>query len=117
MTNSVNHVRRAASQKTFMNGNSFKLKKTLTVVSVWLLCALANGPAETNHEAGNHALTISPTPATAVASWADLKISGAQIVRDLWRQKDLGGFDKEFSATVAPHGVVLVRIHPAKSQD
>ena len=52
-------------------------------------------------------------PATVVASWDDLKLSGGQLVRDLWRQKDLGRFDKEFTATVAPHGVVLVKIRPA----
>jgi alpha-galactosidase len=52
-------------------------------------------------------------PATITAGWDDLKLSGEQLVRDLWRQKDLGKFDKEFTATVAPHGVVLVKIQPA----
>jgi len=52
-------------------------------------------------------------PATVVANWSDLKLSGEQSVRDLWRQKDLGRFDREFTATVAPHGVVLVKIQPA----
>jgi alpha-galactosidase len=31
-------------------------------------------------------------------------------VRDVWRQKELGVFDKEFSADVPYHGVVLVRV-------
>jgi alpha-galactosidase len=53
---------------------------------------------------------LGQTNSTVTASWSDLKISGAQIVRDLWRQKDLGKFENEFSATVAPHGVVLVKI-------
>jgi alpha-galactosidase len=52
-------------------------------------------------------------PATVTAGWDDLKLSGEQLVRDLWRQKDLGKFEKEFSATVAPHGVVLVKIRSA----
>jgi alpha-galactosidase len=52
-------------------------------------------------------------PATVVASWDDLNLSGEQLVRDLWRQKDLGRFEKEFSATVASHGVVLLKIQPA----
>jgi alpha-galactosidase len=40
---------------------------------------------------------------------------GAQFtVRDLWRQKDLGRFRGRFEAKVAPHGVVLVRLIPAK---
>ena len=46
--------------------------------------------------------------------WSELDITGKQVVRDLWRQKDLGTFDNEFFATVAPHGVVLVKISPEK---
>jgi alpha-galactosidase len=53
------------------------------------------------------------TPATVVANWENLKLSGAQTVRDLWRQKDLGRFEKEFSTTVTPHGVALVKISSA----
>jgi alpha-galactosidase len=48
------------------------------------------------------------------AKFVDLKIDGKQTARDLWRQKDLGTFDDQFEATVAPHGVVLVRLTPAK---
>jgi alpha-galactosidase len=44
------------------------------------------------------------------ANWSELNLSGKQIVRDLWRQKDLGEFDEQFSATVGRHGVVLVRL-------
>ena len=33
-------------------------------------------------------------------------------VRDLWQHKDLGKFSGKFSATVAPHGVVMVRVTP-----
>lgn len=46
--------------------------------------------------------------------WSDLKISGPYIVRDLWRQKDLGTFTDEFKANVNKHGVVLVSIRKAK---
>jgi alpha-galactosidase len=45
-----------------------------------------------------------------VLKWADLKLSGKYIVRDLWRQKDLGTFDGEFKADVNQHGVVLVSL-------
>jgi alpha-galactosidase len=48
-----------------------------------------------------------------VAKWSDLGLSGEQIVRDLWRQKDLGKFDNSFTEKVARHGTVLVRIRPA----
>ncbi|MBN1395767.1 MAG: DUF1080 domain-containing protein [Pirellulales bacterium] len=47
------------------------------------------------------------------AKWSDLGLEGKQIVRDLWRQKDLGAFENEFSAAVPRHGVVLVRIRAA----
>lgn len=47
--------------------------------------------------------------AVVTARWADLGLSGKQIVRDLWRQQDLGAYTGEFKATVPHHGVVLVR--------
>ena len=47
--------------------------------------------------------------------WADLGISGKYIVRDLWRQKDLGVFEGEFTAGVRRHGVVLVSLRPASA--
>ena len=48
-------------------------------------------------------------------SWPELEIQDEQTARDLWRQKDLGRFDGQFSATVARHGVVLVRLRPGRS--
>ncbi len=42
--------------------------------------------------------------------WSDLGVAGTQIVRDLWRQKDLGSFETEFTAKVPRHGVVLIRL-------
>ncbi len=44
--------------------------------------------------------------------WKDLAINGKCRVRDLWRQKDLGVFEKSFVADVPAHGVVLVRVIP-----
>jgi alpha-galactosidase len=44
------------------------------------------------------------------AKWSDLGITGEQRVRDLWRQKDLGAFNDQFTAKVGRHGVVLVRV-------
>jgi alpha-galactosidase len=49
-----------------------------------------------------------------VLKWDDLGIKGRYIVRDLWRQKDLGTFDKEFKADVAKHGVVMISLRKAK---
>ncbi|HEV2971654.1 MAG TPA: NPCBM/NEW2 domain-containing protein [Pirellulales bacterium] len=53
-------------------------------------------------------------PSRVTARWSDLGLSGNQPVRDLWRQKNLGEFDGQFSADVARHGVVLVRVGAAK---
>ena len=50
---------------------------------------------------------------TVTARWSDLGVKGKQIVRDLWRQKDLGTFETSFSASVPRHGVVMVRLRPA----
>ncbi len=36
------------------------------------------------------------------------------VVRDLWRQEDLGTYQGSYETTVAPHGVVLVRLIAAK---
>ncbi len=50
---------------------------------------------------------------TITVNFSDLDLSGRLMVRDLWRQKDLGAFDNQFTANVARHGVVLVRMGPA----
>ena len=49
-----------------------------------------------------------------VANWSELKLNGKQTVRDLWRQKDVGDFDEKYEATVAPHGVALIKLTPVK---
>jgi alpha-galactosidase len=46
------------------------------------------------------------------AAWTDLSLSGQQVVRDLWRQKDLGTYSDNFAATVPAHGVLLISIRP-----
>jgi len=43
-------------------------------------------------------------------TWSELGIAGQQKVRDLWRQSDLGVFDREFSSVVPRHGTVFVKI-------
>jgi alpha-galactosidase len=48
--------------------------------------------------------------APATLNWSDLQISGPRVVRDLWRQKDLGSFDGKFTGEVAPHGVLFLRL-------
>lgn len=53
-------------------------------------------------------------PMVVRARWNDLGLTRPQLVRDLWRQKDLGKFSDQFETTVAPHGVVLLKIAPIK---
>lgn len=53
--------------------------------------------------------------AEVTARWLDLGVLGRQNVRDLWRQKDVGTFGGQYTAKVPPHGVVLVKISPAKA--
>lgn len=55
-----------------------------------------------------------PVEASVTIKWSDLGISSVQIVRDLWRQKDLGKFKEQFETKVARHGVVLVKIASTK---
>jgi alpha-galactosidase len=44
------------------------------------------------------------------ATWDELQVSGKQAVRDLWRQKELGIFNQQFSANIPSQGVVMVKI-------
>lgn len=46
-----------------------------------------------------------------------LGLRGRQTVRDLWRQKDLTECSDKFETTVAPHGVVLVKVYPGNSRE
>jgi alpha-galactosidase len=48
--------------------------------------------------------------AQVVAKWSDIGLAGKSTVRDLWRQKNIGTYNGEFSAKVPRHGVVLVKI-------
>ena len=55
------------------------------------------------------------TETNVVAKWSDLGLTGEQTVRDLWRQQDVGKFTGEFHTVVPHHGVVLVKVTPAKA--
>ncbi len=47
---------------------------------------------------------------TITVSWADLGLSGRRLVRDLWRQKNLGTASDQWGAQVGRHGVALIRL-------
>jgi len=53
-------------------------------------------------------------PMSVSADFAKLKLAGKQVVRDLWRQEDVGTVESKYEANVAPHGVVLIKLTPAK---
>jgi len=36
------------------------------------------------------------------------------VVRDVWRQKDLGVFSAEYGEEIPRHGCVLLKVSPAK---
>jgi alpha-galactosidase len=46
-------------------------------------------------------------------TWQQLGLTGNQVVRDLWRQKNIGTYHDGFEAVVRPHGVILIKITPA----
>jgi alpha-galactosidase len=52
----------------------------------------------------------SATEAEVTVRWVDLKLRGPLKVRDLWAHADRGTFADGFSARVAPHGVVMIRL-------
>ena len=58
----------------------------------------------------------STQPVEVTVNWSDLKLTGPQPVRDLWRQKDLGTSDGKFSTDVPFHGVVFVKIGTPTAQ-
>ena len=49
-------------------------------------------------------------PASITVRWSQLQLAGARHVRDLWAHKNLGRVRDQFTATVAPHGVVMIRV-------
>jgi len=56
-------------------------------------------------------INLSDKPSGDTLSFGDFGLKGPQIVRDVWRQKDLGTFAQEFnSGLIPPHGVLLVRL-------
>jgi alpha-galactosidase len=57
---------------------------------------------------------LGQTEALVTVKWSDVRLSGRRSVRDLWRQKDLGGFDGRLQLPVGPHGAELVKIATAE---
>ncbi|WKB81879.1 putative Ig domain-containing protein [Cellulophaga lytica] len=47
-------------------------------------------------------------------NWDKLGLKGEQLVRDVWRQKDVGNFTNSFAAMVPSHGVIFVKVTAIK---
>jgi hypothetical protein len=45
-----------------------------------------------------------------IATWSNLRLSGSEPLRDLWRQSEMGASDGTVSAKVAFHGALMLRI-------
>jgi alpha-galactosidase len=72
------------------------------------------GPLEDNAHAAvlfNRAITAY----NITAKWTDIGLAATAKanVRDLWAHKDMGVFTGSYSAEVAPHGVVMIKLTPA----
>lgn len=53
---------------------------------------------------------ISSAPLEVAVDLQDLGFSGKAKVRDIWKQQDMGMESGKLSATIAPHGVMMVRV-------
>jgi len=57
---------------------------------------------------------LEEVPMRVTAKWSDIGITGKHVVRDVWRQKDLGVFSAEYGEEIPRHGCVLLKVSPAK---
>jgi alpha-galactosidase len=48
--------------------------------------------------------------AKVTARWSDIGVKGSQLVRDVWRHRDLGTFATAFTTEVPAHGAMLVKV-------
>ncbi len=55
---------------------------------------------------------LAELPREMTVDFSLLGLSGKRLARDLWRQKDLGTYDGQFTANVTRHGVSLIRLIP-----
>ena len=53
-------------------------------------------------------------PHKVTARWTDVGVSGKQMVRDLWRQVDLGTFADSYGVEVPRHGAAMIRVWKAR---
>jgi alpha-galactosidase len=76
---------------------------------------VANGPAGRAKYVALFNLADSQREQVAV-SWTQLGLQGRDVVRDLWRRKDVGTYSGSFSANIPPHGAGLYKIEPTSNR-
>jgi len=54
------------------------------------------------------------TPLKITTTWNELHLKGNQTIRDLWREKKLGTYNKNFSVVVPAQGVIMVQLNQIK---
>lgn len=79
----------------------------------WANGAGSNNPAPCD-VAGKVNAKRNEMAATVTAKWSDLGVQGKQLAGDLWRQKDLGTLEGQFSASLPGQGAALIRLWPDK---
>ena len=87
-----------------------------TTKQVWKLADRATTKSTDfdSEQSANAALAEHVAAATVTVLWSDLKIAGPQVVRDLWRQKDLPQANELITVTVPFHGAVMLKIGTPK---
>ena len=60
---------------------------------------------------------LNEMPLKVTAQWSDLGLTGQQKVRDVWRQRDIGHANGEFSAVIPRHGCLLLKITPSSASE
>jgi alpha-galactosidase len=64
-------------------------------------------------EDGNKAVGLCNSgeiPQKMTLRWAEAALKGKKVIRNLWKQKDIGIYNDQFSVMVPRHGVVMVKI-------
>ena len=57
---------------------------------------------------------LAQSPQEISVTWKQLGLAGPQRVRAVWAHLDLGTLPEKFSARIPRHGVMLIRVWPAK---
>jgi alpha-galactosidase len=57
---------------------------------------------------------LAQSPRKAGFAWTDAGLKGKQVVRNVWKQQDIGEYSDSYEITLPRHGVMLVNLTAAK---